>query len=101
VSAEDDRAGHAARPVPVSPDAPEAQVAPHAEVTPDAQGPSPAPAPIGTEAPEGGAVARSATAGLPLWQRVLTSPQFLVGVVIVLFVLYGATRSPEFLTVGT
>jgi ribose/xylose/arabinose/galactoside ABC-type transport system permease subunit len=101
VSAEDDRAGHAARPVPVSPDAPQVQVAPHAEVTPDAQEPSPAPAPIGTEAPEVGAVARSATAGLPLWQRVVTSPQFLVGVVIVLFVLYGATRSPEFLTVGT
>jgi ribose/xylose/arabinose/galactoside ABC-type transport system permease subunit len=60
--------------------------------------PSAQPAPIGSEDHD---VARSSTRALPLPQRIVLSPQFLVLVVIALFVLYGATRSPEFLAAST
>ncbi len=46
-------------------------------------------------------VERSATAGLGRIQRLVTSPQFLLVVVLAVFVLYGATQSDQFLTSGT
>lgn len=46
-------------------------------------------------------VQRSATEALPWFQRLVASPQFLVLVVIVLFVAYGATQSDQFLTAAT
>jgi ribose/xylose/arabinose/galactoside ABC-type transport system permease subunit len=55
-------------------------------------------APIGGQEPS---VERSSTRAGPLLQRIVLSPLFLVLVVIVLFVLYGATRSPEFLAATT
>lgn len=47
------------------------------------------------------AIDRSSTVGQPLLQRIVVSPQFLVLVVIALFVAYGATRSPQFLDAST
>lgn len=50
---------------------------------------------------DGEAVDRSSTVSRPLIERIVTSPQFLVLVVIVLFVAYGATQSSQFLEGST
>ncbi|MFO1142526.1 MAG: ABC transporter permease [Amaricoccus sp.] len=52
--------------------------------------------PAGSEA-----VARSATHSVPLATRLLTSPQFMVVVVILAFVAFGATQSSQFLNPQT
>lgn len=52
-------------------------------------------------ATDSGAIERSTTADLPLWQRLVTSPQFLVALVIVVFVGYGATQTDQFLATAT
>lgn len=55
--------------------------------------------------PEGGPapddIQRSSTTALPWIQRLVTSPQFLVLLVILAFVAYGATQSEQFLTAAT
>src|SRR5882762_1631136 len=46
-------------------------------------------------------VERASTVGLSLRERILTSPQFLLGVVMVLFIAYVTTQSPAFTDWGT
>lgn len=51
--------------------------------------------------PEAAAVARSSTSAGSILSRIVTSPQFMVAVVMVLFVAFGATRSGQFLDAQT
>jgi ribose/xylose/arabinose/galactoside ABC-type transport system permease subunit len=46
-------------------------------------------------------VDRASTLGLSLRERILTSPQFLLGLVMVAFIAYGSTQSAAFLDWGT
>ncbi len=53
------------------------------------------------EPTDAGEVARSATHSAPLLTRLVTSPQFMVAVVILAFVAFGATQSSQFLNPQT
>jgi ribose/xylose/arabinose/galactoside ABC-type transport system permease subunit len=55
----------------------------------------------GISDPEPALVDRASTAGLSLRERVLTSPQFLIGVVMVAFIAYVSTQTVAFADWGT
>jgi len=54
-----------------------------------------------TDIPDGAVVARSSTSSGPMVARIVTSPQFIVLVVILLFVAFGATQSAQFVNPQT